>query len=304
MSDEINTDEFEEVAVKTEKAQGPLAGERLAVARREQQITVLEVAKELHLDEPKVRALEQNNFDFLGAPVFAKGHLRKYASLVGVDMDDVLLDYYKLNRSSDMPPVVGKVRKSAREFSPGSWIGLIVVVFIAAASYWWFVVAKNPLDVPDPQPASSESQTSELSTTGVTDDGFEAVAVETPAPISEEVFADEVVAEESVDEGFVEEPALAPVQAQTTAVNLAAGQVRLSMRFSGDCWTEISDASGERLYFNLGREGRTANVTGEAPLSVLFGNANNVSVRVNGSDYAFAPADLRGETARLTIDRP
>ncbi len=59
--------------------EGPMAGERLRQARHEQQISVLEVAKELHLDEPKVRALERNEFDVLGAPVFAKGHLRKYA---------------------------------------------------------------------------------------------------------------------------------------------------------------------------------------------------------------------------------
>ena len=62
-----------------------MAGERLAIARREQQIPVIEIAKELHLDEPKVRALERNEFDVLGAPVFAKGHLRKYAQLVDVD---------------------------------------------------------------------------------------------------------------------------------------------------------------------------------------------------------------------------
>ncbi len=46
------------------------------------------MAKELHLDEPKVQALEENQFDVLGAPVFAKGHLRKYAELVGVPVDD------------------------------------------------------------------------------------------------------------------------------------------------------------------------------------------------------------------------
>ena len=68
-------------AVPDDERRGPLAGERLAVARRNQQITVLEIAKELHLDEHKVRALEQNDFDVLGAPVFAKGHLRKYAQL-------------------------------------------------------------------------------------------------------------------------------------------------------------------------------------------------------------------------------
>ena len=55
---------------------GPVGGERLAAGRRERGISVHEIAKELHLDEPKVRALEENRFDVLGAPVFAKGHMR------------------------------------------------------------------------------------------------------------------------------------------------------------------------------------------------------------------------------------
>ena len=294
MSDETQTDEVEEVAVTAEKTAGPLAGERLAAARREQQITVLEIAKELHLDEPKVRALEQNEFDVLGAPVFAKGHLRKYASLVGVDMDDVLQDYYKLNRSSGMPPVVGKVRKPAREFSAGPWIGLIVVVVIIAIGYWWFAVARAPADVPVLQPANDESQSVDLEMTGVSDDGFETVEVELPAPAIEETAAAEYVAE----------PAITVAPPPSTAVSLVEGHVRLTMRFSGDCWTEISDASGTLLYRDLGLEGRTTNVTGEAPLSVLFGNAVNVSVSVNGSDYAISAADMRGELARLTIYSP
>ena len=64
MSDVIDNSDDESSASETE---GPLAGERLAEARRAQQISVLEIAKELHLDEPKVRALERNEFDVLGA---------------------------------------------------------------------------------------------------------------------------------------------------------------------------------------------------------------------------------------------
>ncbi len=74
---------------------GPLGGERLAAARRANEISARDIAIELHLDEPKVRALEQNQFEVLGAPVFAKGHLRKYAELVGVPIDDILSDYFR-----------------------------------------------------------------------------------------------------------------------------------------------------------------------------------------------------------------
>jgi cytoskeleton protein RodZ len=108
---------------------GPLGGERLAAARRAHEISATDIAKELHLDELKIRALEKNDFAMLGAPVFAKGHLRKYAELVGVPADDVLADYYELNRSAGAPPVVGPVRKFRRDISLGPWItgGIIVM---------------------------------------------------------------------------------------------------------------------------------------------------------------------------------
>ena len=131
--------------------EGPMAGERLRQARQEQQISVLEVAKELHLDEPKVRALERNEFDVLGAPVFAKGHLRKYAQLVGVDEDDVFADYYAMTRTSSMPPIVVGRKKVRRESSPGPWIALIIVIIVAAATYWWFGARESATMGPAPQ---------------------------------------------------------------------------------------------------------------------------------------------------------
>ncbi len=271
------------------KSEGPLAGERLAAARRDQQITVLEVAKELHLDEPKVRALEGNNFELLGAPVFAKGHLRKYAMLVGVDNDDVLQDYYKLNRASGMPPVVGKVRKPVGEMSPGPWIAAIVVLLIVATAYWWFLLADSPqsagpeLQAPISAPIPADPDGTDVVDTDTESDNANALIEAVEVELSEPVLVDT-------------SPPVA------TVASPVAGEVRLTLRFTGDCWTEISDASGRRLFFDLGRDGRSVNVSGQAPLSVLFGNADNVSVRVNGTAYTISPADRRGETARLTIN--
>ena len=77
--------------------------------------------------------------------------------------------------------------------------------------------------------------------------------------------------------------------------------MRLSISYSGDCWTEITDASGRRLFFDLGKAGRTVSLSGEAPFNVLFGDAANVSLEVNGGRFEIPAADRRGRTARLTI---
>ncbi len=145
MSDATDNQNEESAA---EEPQGPVGGERLGAARRERQISVLEIAKELHLDEPKVRALERNEFETLGAPVFAKGHLRKYAHLVGVDEADVLADYHQLTRAASIPPVVSSRPKPRREMSPGPWIMLIVILVAVATAYWWFT--SQPLTVDEP----------------------------------------------------------------------------------------------------------------------------------------------------------
>jgi cytoskeleton protein RodZ len=78
----------------------------------------------------------------------------------------------------------------------------------------------------------------------------------------------------------------------------------LSLSFSGDCWTEISDATGRRLFFDMGRDGYSAELTGTAPFAVLFGNIENVEVRLNGIEYPVTTNVPGSRTARLTIMSP
>lgn len=292
MNDE--NDNPEEDAPEAE-AQGPRGGERLAEARRERQISVLEIAKELHLDEPKVRALERNDFDVLGAPVFAKGHLRKYSQLVGVDHEDVLTDYYRLTRSQSIPPVVTNRTRPKRELSTGPWIAGIIAILVVAIAYWLFVM----------QPFATEEPANQIPA---------ATPVEVPTE-------DEALSDQADDAGDEEQAAAAIEEAQPPATQeqalpqvdvaesllpaaVAEGDVRLSMTFMGDCWTEVIDATGRRLFFDMGRTGRTVNVSGRSPLSVLLGDADKVSLRVNGSDFAIADTDRRGRTAKLMLHGP
>jgi cytoskeleton protein RodZ len=276
VSDE--NDKIEE-STPDDGSQGPLAGERLAEARREQQIAVIEIAKELHLDEYKVRALERNDFDVIGAPVFAKGHLRKYAQLVKVDEADVMADYYQLNRSSGAPPVIPTRSRPRQVMSPGPWVAVIVVILIAATGYWWFAVRET---------------TSEPPVTGEI-----APLPQNSLPVDEQQ-TDTV---DEADDAMTDEPAVSPEPAPAVEAIVATDDsaMRLSITYLGDCWTEITDAGGRRLFFALGKEGRTVNLTGEAPFNVLFGDAANVSIEVDGRAFEIPAADRRGRTARLTI---
>ena len=281
MSDE--TENQQENAAPDEPT-GPVGGERLAEARRELQISVLEIAKELHLDEPKVRALERNDFDILGAPVFAKGHLKAYAQLVNVDAADVMADYYQLHRAEGAPPVITARRKPRRELSPGPWIAAIVVIIVIVSAYWWF--SRPPqavLDVAEPQE---------------TDDS---VVVPPPDSSDDAGTAEPETAGELIGESPVMEPAVEEEAEPAPAPAVEEGQLRLLVTYTGDCWTEITDASGRRLLFDLGKDGRTVELSGAEPFNVLFGNPGNVSLRVNGEDYALPPTNRPDRPMRLTI---
>jgi len=292
MSDEIENQESES---ETPEVEGPVCGERLAEARRELQISVHEIAKELHLDEPKVRALERNEFDVLGAPVFAKGHLKTYAHMVNVNADDVLVDYYKITRAAAMPPVVSVRPKPGKELSPGPWIGVIVVVIIAVTAFWWF---SRPTEIPPEAqneailPAEERPDESPVPP----DDSAE-IPEQTDAQVDDPV--DEPV-DEQVAESVIEEETPPEPEPSTVPV-IEAGQLHLLVTYTGDCWTEITDASGRRLLFDLGKDGRTVELRGAEPFNVLFGNPGNVSLRVNGEERALPPTNRPDRPMRLTL---
>lgn len=276
----------------------PVGGERLRAARQARDISVRDVAKELHLDEHKVRALEKNDFEVLGAPVFAKGHLRKYAELVDVDTDDVMTDYYQMNRNSGAPLVVGPKRNILREFEPLPWVlgGLGVVIVIALV--WWFfgrLLEEPVVTIQSARPAPF-------------------VAAETGDEDADEVLASQPTDPASVKSGTVVDVLVAqvPEPEETVADELPgyeAGyeptpgvlQVALNLVFTGDCWTEVSDGAGRRLHYDLGHEGEVVNVTGDAPLGIILGDVENVSLTVDGMPYSIPRSAVRDRLARLTI---
>lgn len=281
---------------------GPLGGERLRAARRANDISIRDIAKELHLDEYKVRAMEKNEFDVLGAPVFAKGHLRKYAELVGVAIDDIMADYYKMNRATGAPPVVSERKPPMQDYAIGRWIGIafavLLVVAVLAGAWWWFVL--RPAVVPPRiTPATPQPE------------------VLTPAPEAADTIdigEPGLAGADSIDEPGEEDqppaqemlPAPVPVETEAAApepaMPVAAGQTALSLRYSAECWTEISDATGRRLFYDLGRPGRVVNLAGVAPFRVVLGDAGAVRITVDGRDFPIPGADQGSRLTRLTIE--
>lgn len=283
---------------------GPSGGERLAAARREQKIVLADIAKELHISEPKVEALERNEFEALGAPVFAKGYMRKYAQLVRLDADEILSDYAELTAALDTQPVIKVRPRPRREMSPGPWIAVIVIIIAAVSAYWVFTQRPSLLGIGQPgqqqTPAAIEQLEDSAPDVDAVTSEAAADAAESAAPSVTDDRVDEqavVPQQTTVEAAEPAAPAAAPASASTLPTN---GQMQLLLTYSGDCWTEISDATGRRLYFGLGSDGRTVELSGTAPFDVLLGNANNVNLQVNGSTYVIDSIDRLGR-ARFSV---
>src|SRR5258708_9377094 len=72
---------------------GTTIGPRLKTERERRGLSSQKAADELHLDGWVIDALEAENFDRIGPSVYARGHLRRYASLLGLPADEIMAAY-------------------------------------------------------------------------------------------------------------------------------------------------------------------------------------------------------------------
>lgn len=81
-------------------------GELLREERIRRKLSVQQAAEDLHLDVRSVEALESNDFQALGPPVYARGHLRKYALLLGLGPEFIIQRYQAVTGVPEIPPPI------------------------------------------------------------------------------------------------------------------------------------------------------------------------------------------------------
>ncbi len=106
--------------------------------RREREIREIplhEIAEVTKISIRYLEALEQDRFDVLPAPVFAKGFLKEYARYVGLDPDDVINSYLTTQQAAQ-----GAVEEEPPEIPTGSrssatllGTGIVLLLAVVAA---------------------------------------------------------------------------------------------------------------------------------------------------------------------------
>ena len=128
-------------------------------------------------------------------------------------------------------------------------------------------------------------------------------AIAEPVESAEPAVADASVAEASVAKVAASEPAepeSAVTEQQATPAQPVAAPETLELGFTEESWIEVKDATGKLLMAKLQPAGAELTLEGQAPFSVMLGNAVGTEVRYRGELVDSAPIGGR-RTRRLTV---
>lgn len=299
-------------------------GESLREARESKGWAVDEVAAQLNLTPLRLSQIEAGAFDKLPGNTFARGYVRAYAKLLGMDQSRLVLEFDQFTGSDAVGSDVhslGHIEEPARySQSILRFVSFALLVALTGVGFYWWqeqaarhtgespvtsieqvevdgadgMTQLHPLDEPEDQAVLAAQGETELNLTPV-------IAEETAA--SELDGAVEQAATEPAGEELQVEPAAAdsPAPANTTeSLVVAAGEGSVSVSYVADCWTQLTDASGKVLFSALKRKGDSLQLAGKAPLELRLGFARGAQVSYNGQAVDVAPY-ITGETARIKL---
>jgi len=262
---------------------------RLKVERERRGLERQQVADELHVDAWIIEALEAGQFERLGAAVYALGHLRKYAELLGLDSEQLLASFGQIDR--EPPPLVPIVpARQPRHEVPVTLVSALVVGVVVIGTAWWALTERKAVapSISTSAPTSAPTQ-------------------EPVAATAEATVVDAPTVPATVDIAPIAAPAVPPpaepTRPESAAESASVGTpVRLRLSFSSDSWVELYDAAGQRIFFDLGPANSVRSFSTTAPIRVFLGNAEGVQLELNGQSVALPEQVIRGNVARFTVD--
>ncbi len=301
-------------------AQNFAVGESLREARVAAGWTVGEIASRLNLTETAVESIEGNQFDRLPGTTFARGYIRSYAKILGLDADQLAKNFdqqvgagisAKAVQSIDR---VGEARRVSRGMMQFSLLVILLIV-LAAGYYAWQTfnatetAADNQATAFDRVEVERADGTVHVQTLDEPEDQAVALALDSNAEsdleaaelletLSAVAEAEEV--EQSEELAANPQDSAEAIEEAQTETALAPGMAAIDLAFSDDCWIRIVDADGKEISSGLQRAGDNLALTGKAPLDVRLGYAAGVSILYNGQPVNFDSA-IRGATARFKL---
>jgi cytoskeleton protein RodZ len=272
-------------------------GAKLKAERERRGLSAQKAADEMHLDRWVIDALEADDYKRIGPTVYAKGHLKKYAALLGLPAAEILAGYESrppgpVETTSAGPSMLLSTREEGPAFgnwSPTQIVGCLIAALLLAGVLWWrpwHQRSKAPVSSP-PVAAASVAATPD----GPVESGGDAAAA--ASPNSRETPA-APLATPAIENGTA-----LPAADAAAVPSPGAGRARLRLSFSADSWVDVHDANGKRTFAGNGLANSVKTIAGAAPLRVYLGAGSGVQLEINDRAVAIGPQFFAGDVARF-----
>ena len=132
--------------------------EKLRQAREAQNLTVHQVADITKIRTDHIRALEQGNYDVFSAPVYIRGFVRSYSTLLKLDVPQTMAaldaELEQTEKFSEPPPLTDEKRSPLDfvmlQLSRVDWRKGLVMLAVLAAILLAFVLLRSARSRRDP----------------------------------------------------------------------------------------------------------------------------------------------------------
>jgi cytoskeleton protein RodZ len=309
-------------------------GRILAAARTERGMSISEVAQRLKFSIRHIEALEADRYDVLPSGPFARGMIRAYAKLLGVDATRLLEDLPRPGTSGEpaMQPQDMSV-PFPQDGRPGSRVylllSMLIIVAVTVVLAEWFIRSQREsqqdatLSAPAsdavakvdalPEPVTPTADEPGTMLNAMPEDiGQSTEMTSTIVPPASESLPPAPTFDSAATPP-VEEATASSVAGTATAMQarpadsapapepLAPGRSRLTFAFDVESWVEVTDASGKVILSALNSPGTERTVVGTGPFSLVVGNASGVRLTHDGKPVELAP-HRKSDVARLTLE--
>ncbi len=299
-------------------------GQILAEARATMGLTQQDVADKLNFRITLVANIEREVFDTKLPETFNRGYLRNYAKLVNVSQDDILASYEQLNVAKTQASELQSFSKGTEKLAENNrlmWVSyLILAILIGASVVWWM---QNPTSLlGETTPVKTATQVATIDKVEADSAPVAETATDTPesliAPVEvnisvtaenteQQLTATEKLTLENKSEDALPEsesdnvnnietesmPSDETVQPEVILTNV-------TFTFSGDCWVNISDATGERIAWGVKKLGYIMKISGQAPFNVTLGKPELVAINFADENIDMTQFNA-GNIAKFTL---
>ncbi|WP_413604484.1 cytoskeleton protein RodZ [Escherichia fergusonii] len=316
-------------------------GVRLRNAREQLGLSQQAVAERLCLKVSTVRDIEEDKAPADLASTFLRGYIRSYARLVHIPEEELLpgLEKQAPLRAVKVAPMqsfsLGKRRKKRDGWlMTFTWLVLFVVIGLSGAWWWQDHKAQQEEITTMADQSSAELNANGTNSQSIplensTTTGPEATpapaapvdttaneqtpAASTPTPVTEpQQNAVVPPSQANVDTATTAPAAPATTMTPDTATPLPTDQAgvttpaadpnALVMNFTADCWLEVTDATGKKLFSGMQRKDGNLNLTGQAPYKLKIGAPAAVQIQYQGKPVDLSRFIRTNQVARLTLN--